>query len=358
MVLGIAARVAGDLLIGPGETIEARLRRALHEPLGTVRRIERLEEGSFTTRHLRAVVHLAGGGRRAVFVKTPSNSPATRLLAEMAGLTKSEIRFYRTLAAHVPVQVPACLHARHDGTRFMLVLEDLSERARLRPGDGACTARQAMSVIDALADLHAFGWDRPRQGTGGAWLRAQAARERSLGAWLGLPLMRRGLILAGEQVSPRLRQDALRYARHRRIADRRLTAPPETLVHNDCHGGNLAFAAHDQPIFLDWQMVRAGQWARDVAYFCTLALDTDDRRAGEDMLLDRYRRRLRVAGGPQLDAADARAAYRRHAAYALEAVVVTMAIGAAPEDVIDTWLQRAAAAVEDLDSFTALDLPA
>ncbi|MCY4632163.1 MAG: phosphotransferase [bacterium] len=357
-LLATVARVGTDIALGSSEPLDPQLRRALHGSLGTVRRIERLAEDSHTTRHLRVDVQLARGGRRAVFVKTPSRSATTRVLVEAAGLTAGEVRFYRTLAANVPVQVPACLHARHDGTRFMLVLEDLTDQAHLPYSSDACTARQAMTVINGLADLHAFGWDRPKRGTSSGWLLAQADRERTLGTWLRLPLMRRGLELAGEQVPPRLAAEALRYARHHRIADRRLTEPPHTLVHNDCHTGNLAFGAEDQPIFLDWQMVRAGQWARDVAYFCTLALDPDDRRSGEGLLLDRYRRRLRAAGGPHLDPDEARESYRRHAAYALEAVIVTLALGAAPREDIDTWLARATAAVEDLESFDALQLPA
>ena len=353
-----AARVAGDIALGTSDTVEAQLRRALHGSLGVVRSVERLEEDSHTTRHVRATVHPACGEPRGVFVKTPSAAPVTRLVVEAAGLTASEVRFYRTLAANVPVRVPTCLHARHDGTRFMLVLEDLTGSARLRAGDGACTAHQALAVIDALADLHAFGWGRPKRGSAGGWLLAQVDRERSLGAWLRFPLMRRGLELAGDRVAPRLIAEALSYARRHRAAYERLTEPPHTLVHNDCHLGNLAFGDGDRPIFLDWQMVRAGQWARDVAYFCTLALAPEDRRSGEGMLLDRYRRRLRAAGGPLLDAGEARTAYRRHAAYAFEAVVVTMALRAAPRPVTDVWLARAAAAVEDLESFEALDLPA
>ena len=356
-LLAAAARVTADIALGTSESLEAQLRRALHGPLGVIRRIERLDEGSHTTRHLRADVHLARGGQRPVFVKTPSPVPATRLLVEAAGLTASEVRFYRTLAASAPVRVPECLHARHDGTRFMIVLEDLTGSAKLPASSDACTARQAVTVIDALADLHAFGWNRPQRGSASGWLLAQVDRERTLGAWLRLPLMSRGLDLAGARVPPRLAVDALRCARHHRLVYERLTEPPHTLVHNDCHIGNLAFGAEDRPIFLDWQLVRAGQWARDVAYFCTLALDPDDRRSGEELLLDRYRRRLRAAGGPQLDPGEAREAYRRHAAYALEAVLVTLALGAAPRQVIDTWLARASAAVEDLESFEALNLP-
>ncbi|MCY4104101.1 MAG: aminoglycoside phosphotransferase family protein [bacterium] len=357
-LLATVARVGADIAAGCSDPVEARLRRALHGPLGAVRRVERLEEGSHTTRHLRADVHLADGRRRSVFVKTPSTSPLTRLVTEAAGLTAGEVRFYRTLAATVPVRVPECLHARHDGTRFMLVLEDLTGRARLAASGDACTARQALTVVDALADLHAYGWDRPRRGSASGWLPAQADRERSLGRWLRLPLVRRGLELAGGQVPAPVAAAALRCARHYRAADESLTGPPHTLIHNDCHLGNLAFDAEDRPVFLDWQMVRAGQWARDMAYFCALALAPDDRRSAEDLLLDRYRRRLRAAGGPRLDLGEARDAYRRHAAYALEAVVVTLALGAAPRTVIDTWLGRAAAAVEDLESFEALGLPA
>ena len=356
-LLAAVARVSADIALGTSETVEAQLRRALHGPLGVVQRIERLDEDFHTTRHLRAEVHLARGGQRSVFVKTPSPAPATRLVVEAAGLTASEIRFYRTLAAGVPVQVPECLHARHDGTRFMLVLEDLSSSTHLPASSDACTARQALAVINSLADLHAYGWDRPERGTSSGWLLAPAERERFLGTWLRLPLTRRGLALAGDRIPPRMAADALRYARHYRTIDGKLTGPPHTLIHNDCHIGNLAFGTGDRPILMDWQMVRAGQWARDISYFCILALGPDDRRSGEGLLLDRYRRRLRAAGGPDLDADAAREAYRRHAVYALEATLVTIALGAAPRDVTDAWLARATAAVEDLDSFTALDLP-
>ncbi len=353
-LLAAVARVGADIAVGSSDPIEARLRRALHGPLGVVRRIDRLDEASFTTRHLRANVHLASGERRSVFVKTPSCTPLTRLVVEAAGLTASEVRFYRTLAATVPLRVPECLHARHDGTRFMLVLEDLTPQEHLAASTDACTAHQALAVITALADMHAYGWGRPRRGSASGWLLAQADRERSLGAWLRLPLMRRGLELAGEQVPPPLAAAALHYARQYRITAESLNGPPHTLIHNDCHPGNLAFGEEDQPIFLDWQMVRAGQWARDFAYFCTLALDPADRRSGEELLLDRYRRRLRAAGGPTLDASEAREAYRRHVAYALEAVLVTMSLGAVPRHVTDVWLARACAAVADLDPFEAL----
>ncbi|MCY3562104.1 MAG: aminoglycoside phosphotransferase family protein [bacterium] len=357
-LLATVARVGADIAAGSSDPVEAKLRRALHGPLGLIHRVDRLDEGSYTTRRFRADVHLAGGNRHSVFVKTPSVSPATRLTVEAAGLSASEVRFYRTLAPGVPVRVPECLHASHDGTRFMVVLEDLNGRANLPTGGDACTARQALNAINALADLHAFGWGRPQRGSASGWLLAQAERERALGAWLRVPLIRRGLDLAGEQVPAPLAVGLLRYARQHKTADRRLSEPPLTLIHNDCHPGNLAFAAEDQPIFLDWQMVRAGQWARDVAYFCALALDPADRRSGEGLLLDRYRRRLHAAGGPDLAAGDAHEAYRRHAAYALEAVIVTLALGAAPRAVIDTWLARATAANEDLKSLEALRLPA
>ena len=146
-LLATVARVGADITLGSSDPVEAQLRRALHGRLGTVRRVDWLEGGSYTTRHRRAVVHLVSGDRHPVFVKTPSLAPATRLVAEAAGLTASEVRFYRTLAATVPVQVPGLLHARHDGARFMVVLEDLNGRANLPAGGDACTARQALQRL-------------------------------------------------------------------------------------------------------------------------------------------------------------------------------------------------------------------
>src|SRR5262245_36169049 len=65
-----------------------------------------------------------------VFVKQPARSPVARAVATAAGLTRTEVGFYRNLRDAVPVGVPRCFHAAHGRApgSFLLVLEDLARR--------------------------------------------------------------------------------------------------------------------------------------------------------------------------------------------------------------------------------------
>lgn len=354
-MFGAAARATLDHFHHSNETPRSLLAQALERGFGKLRWVEQGETVSYTTTRSKATLHFADGSTRRVFAKTPSRSLKMRLLVEAAGLSASEVRFYRELAGQVPLRTPRCFYNRHDGVNFELVLEDLSESHGLRSGESACTLNEAEAVIDALARLHAFGWEAEWLNGRSAWLAQQTERELKLGAWLGAPLMRSGLAAAGSLLSPTLRRCAMNYASHRKEADEHLLKPPLTLIHNDCHPGNLAFSVQGAAVFFDWQMVRAGQWARDVSYFCAFSLTETDRRKHERSLLERYLKRLKSIGHC-LKPERAWLAYRRHAVYALEAAVITLGLGASEDAAARTWLRRAASAVEDLDSFAALGL--
>ena len=332
--------------------LNERLIRGLAARLGPIRRVDVLDVNSYTTTRTRAVLWFAEGGSQRIFLKTPSRSLKIRLVVEAAGLTAAEMRFYRELSSGVPVRTPEYIYSRHDGANFELVLEDLKERYLLCGGETACSPDEAEAVIDALADLHAFGWKANLP----AWMRRQLDRERKLGVRLGVRLMRSGLNAAGDLLTPKLQREAIEYALLRRDADRVLTSGSLTLIHNDCHRGNLAFDQNGEPIFFDWQMTRVGQWARDVSYFCSFSLESSERSRSERNLIERYLERLATAGGPVLPREEAWTAYRRHAAYAFEAAAVTLGLAASEETAARTWLKRSAAAVEELDSFSALGL--
>jgi aminoglycoside phosphotransferase (APT) family kinase protein len=59
---------------------------------------------------------------------------------------------------------------------------------------------------------------------------------------------------------------------------RALALGPKTLVHHDCHPGNL-FWTQSQPGFLDWQLIRLGEGIGDIAYFLATALEPECRRS-------------------------------------------------------------------------------
>jgi aminoglycoside phosphotransferase (APT) family kinase protein len=143
----------------------------------------------------------------------------------------------------------------------------------------------------------------------------------------------------------------MRYAFERRRVMRFLAKGPRTLVHHDCHSGNL-FWKNAQPGLLDWQLVRIGDGIGDVAYLLATALEPATRRAHETGLLERYRLAMAEHGVVVGDPTCLWERYRAHLAYPFEAMVVTLAVGGLMERESNLELiRRAAAAVEDLEAF-------
>jgi hypothetical protein len=103
-------------------------------------------------------------------------------------------------------------------------------------------------------------------------------------------------------------------------------------------------------------VVRRGNPLRDVGYFLVLALEPAARRRHERPLLDRYREALAAAGGPSWSAEETWATYRKMAAYPYVASTFTAGLGGLQDDAVGLeGLRRAVAAVDDLDTASALD---
>ena len=147
---------------------------------------------------------------------------------------------------------------------------------------------------------------------------------------MAVPLMKRGLHpgLEGEIIPSKLHAQAIHYARHRRQAMRFLTQGPQTLVHHDCHPGNL-FWNKSQPGLLDWQLVRFGEGISDVAYFLSTALNPETRRHHELSLIKIYAQCLDDNGVADIDVNVLLQQYRAHLSryYPFEAMIVTRAVG-------------------------------
>ncbi|MEQ8716722.1 MAG: aminoglycoside phosphotransferase family protein [Acidimicrobiales bacterium] len=311
-----------------------------------------------TTGRVRATVRAPGTEPTDVFVKVPSGRRRARMLAEIPALTAAEARFYSQLGDEVP-DAPAHHYAAHARGRFAIVLEDLTGRCTLHDGGHPCTPAEAAAVVDVLARLHGTFWDDPRLESQGSlgWLGSLRRRETRLGDLLAVPLTELGLRRAANLIPPELRSPARRHARRRRSHMEVLAAGPTTLVHADCHPGNIAFTRQSPPgaVLCDWQMVRTGSWARDVAYFLATGLDARVRRSHGIDLFERYLEGLAAAGGPALDPAQADIVRRAHTVVAFEAMVVTIGVGGLMgAEVIEALVARTARAVIDDDAFTAL----
>lgn len=295
---------------------------------------------------------------RCWFVKMPSMAWRARLITALPRLLPTEVRFYREIAASIPVHKPMVLAAKSQlGRGSTLVLTDVTEQG-CTPGrtTDLLTVAQAELVVDQLAQLHASFWQSTETIHQYPWMLGPARRlEDHLGTALAVPLMRQGLLRASGVVPKSLHQPALNYARHRRRAMRFLAQGPKTIVHHDCHPGNL-FWQQSRPGLLDWQMVRAGEGISDIAYFLATALTPENRRSHEIDLLNRYAKII-ANKGHAIDLAGLLARYRAHLVYSFEAMVVTLAVGGmmVREDNLEL-IRRTATAVEDFDAFTALPI--
>lgn len=290
----------------------------------------------------------------SVFVKIGAKSAATRLMGELGRLGHTEVRFYRELAPQVN-GVPYCYGAAFDGWtgRYLLVLEDLpAESCEFTDTLHPISTDQAALIVDLLADLHATFWNRlPRDGRGPlGWLHTPSGDVTALltGSLMHASLQR----LAGRTDIP--------VERGRFVADnyRALAAlidtPPHTVMHGDAHPGNMYFHGGKAGL-LDWQAVRRGHPARELAYTLITSLTPEDRRAAQRELLDDYRRGLAAAGGPGLDRDELWLRYRQGALYAYVAPLITAGMGGMQaDDIAMEGLRRGVAALEDLETAAAL----
>jgi hypothetical protein len=293
------------------------------------------------------------------FVKLPSLTWQARLITALPRLLHTEVRFYNEVAQSVSVIVPDFLAAQSQfGRGATLVLTDVKEcGAMLGSAGDALTFPQATRVVEQLASFHACFWKKERINHTYPWLAGPVRRlEDFLGTAMAVPLMKRGLHKSGNLVPSKLHAQAIHYARHRRQAMRFLTEAPQTLIHHDCHPGNL-FWNQSQPGLLDWQLVRFGEGISDIAYFLSTALDPETRRLHEVSLIAIYAQCLENNGIANIDVNILLQRYRAHLIYPFEAMIVTLAIGGMMSLKSNHELiRRTATAIEDLDAFAAIPL--
>lgn len=289
------------------------------------------------------------------FVKIPSLYWRAWWITALPRLLHNEIRFYTEFMEAFPVNRPAILAAQSRlGLGSTLVLTDITEFGATpgRSGD-ALTVTQAVLVVEQLAYFHARFWNKVSPSLNTDWLANPIRQlEDALGTVLAVPLMKRGLRLADGLVPSGLYAPAIRYARHRKKAMGFLTDGCQTLVHHDCHPGNL-FWHQSHPGLLDWQLVRSGEGISDIAYFLATALAPEIRRLHEVSLLSRYVQVLMDNGITGIDLTGQLQRYRAHLVYPFEAMLITLAIGGMMDLESNLELiRRTASAVADHDAFS------
>lgn len=290
----------------------------------------------------------------SVFVKIAAKAAATRLMGELGRLGATEVRFYTRLAPQV-IGVPYAYGAAFDAWtgRYLLVLEDLPADACEFPDTlHPLSPDQAGLIVELLAELHATFWERlPRAGRGPlGWLYTPSSDVTSL---LTGSLMNASIKRLAERTT--IPVDNGRFiADNYRAAAALIDTPPHTVMHGDAHPGNMYFYGGKAGL-LDWQAVRRGHPARELAYTLITSLTPEDRRATQRDLLDHYRHALAAADGPELDRDDLWLRFRQGALYGYVAPLITAGMGGMQaEGIAMEGLRRGVAALEDLETVAAL----
>ena len=364
-IMGLAAhlgrgvgRVAADAVVGGRlglpRTVEDIDAAVLSNIMGTtVRSVRVLGSDAGTSSRARLV--LTGKDvPESVFVKIAAKTAATRLMGELGRLGHTEVRFYSQLAPQL-TGVPNAYGAAFDPWtgRYLLVLEDLpAESCEFPDTLHPLSPDQAGLVVELLAELHATFWDRlPRDGRGPlGWLYTPSGDVTSL---LTGSLMKTSIKRLVERTTIPVDNGRFIADNYRAVAAL-IDTPPHTVMHGDAHPGNMYFCGGKAGL-LDWQFVRRGHPARELAYTLITSLTPEDRRAAQRDLLDDYRRALAAAGGPDLDRDDLWLRYRQGALYGYVAPLITAGMGGMQvEDIATEGLRRGVAALDDLETIAAL----
>jgi len=224
---------------------------------------------------------LAGGasGAASYRVALPGGPAVLKLVTAEADAVQRqraarEAAFYHELAPRLSVRTPAVLAsaAEPDGSRALLLRAYGPPRTLHELSDGDMAA-----VVAMLVGLHAAFWGQADLVQRYAWLGHGPAPdsagefEHAVQMWhtqaAYAPLQ--GAISA-ETLAALSQWYAVLQA-----AERRLAGYPVTLIHGDCHLGNVLWAA-DGPVWADWQEVSVGVGPSDMSFLLQRACGPQD----------------------------------------------------------------------------------
>lgn len=293
----------------------------------------------------------------SVFVKMSADTAGIRMLGELAGLGETEARFYRELAPELSRGVPRSYGSVFDPLtgRFVVVLEDMAVSECLFPDTlHPLDPGQLAQVVEVLAHLHATFWGRLPEKPGGSgrfgWLQAPSSDPANLLTPSVMKLSARKLAQ-----STSIPVHAGRYLwEHFAAVTAIVDSGPHTVLHGDSHPGNTFFRDGTAGL-LDWQVVRRGHPARDLAYAIVLGTPAKDRHLVERDLLAVYRRALAADGGLDLDGDELWTRYRQAVVHPYLSALTTAGLGGLQdEDIALEGLVRAVTALGELETVAAL----
>ncbi len=300
----------------------------------------------------------ACAGPATLVGKFASKDPTSREFGRSSGYYRNEIGFYTQLAPRLSMSIPTAIHAALAGnaTDFVLLMEDLAPARQVDQLIG-CTADESARVLEQAAALHAASWhDRG--------LAAQDWLKGTVGSFTQVTDNFASVVntfpqLCGDLVPEADLAEAAKLIDHA-DAWKRIFSDPQCLWHSDLRADNVLFDARggsQSVVVLDWQGLGFGRGTIDVAYWMGTSMTVDQRRAHERDLVAHYHRALVSHGVEHYSGARCWDDYRVQAIHGLQVGVFGLgAVKRTPrgDRMWKLWIERTAAQVRDLDSFSAL----
>jgi aminoglycoside phosphotransferase (APT) family kinase protein len=313
----------------------------------TLTGVEVVEVQKTMATKVRFVARWAGGAAAFCLKAFLDMEPANA--AGMA-VTIVESDFYTDIAPRLTVQVPALVAAvvdRAAGHGVIIMRDMVVEGARFCTALEPFTPDQTAASLDQLARLHAGRAvlaDVP-------WISHRIGEMAHSGV---IPQdMLQGLLDGprGEPLDARTRDAGLLRQALSALAVRD-AALPQTLVHGDCHAGNV-FQTAAGPGLIDWQLLQHGNWSLDVAYHIAATLPVASAEREEKRLLADYLDRARGYGCETPDLETAHRQYRAAAVWGYFLWAITRKVD---PPIILAFVERLGSAVMRHDSFRLLDV--
>jgi Phosphotransferase enzyme family len=299
--------------------------------------------------------YACGTGPSSVFLK--AHAPGHRIVHLRNGNLFNEARLFRS-GVTLPVDHPLVYKAIVDYLRldFLLVMEDLTRRgADPRDATRPMTVDQVAHGLRGLARLHSRYWGLSRKTHPQLrWVKTwKPGKGWQIGLRKRIPIgLERGAQMLPSAVS-KMGIDEIVDMWSRYVGF--LSRGSMTLLHGDAHIGNTYVLPDGDVGFLDWQVLRRGNWSQDVGYFLVSALTAEDRRNHETALLQVYRGALEVPQQQLPTTEQVWLQYRSTPAYGLAIWLSTLGTdGWQSREISLALAQRFAAAFVELDTVSAL----
>ena len=270
------------------------LRRAGVLDRGAVREVTVLHSRDTIVSHIiRLGIRYVGesvGAPQSLFLKIPHPAFAKTL----ANAGRQEVAFYTQLGPRMPAQlVPRCFdgHFHEESLAWHLLLEDLTDTHEIATTwPLPPSAEQSLSIVRALARLHAAWWDDSRLGeTVGVWMSTDDT-ENLMEVFAGH--FARFADQLGDRLSAARRELYRRFIEQSaRLFQRYHSRRHVTIVHGDAHTWNFLLphtSVADTVRIFDFDQWRISVPTSDLAYMMATQWYPERRGALERSLLNCY----------------------------------------------------------------------